>query len=169
MRPLACLTGSKFFADDSVVAVRPPADSRSFRSAAGDLDEALRHHPSVWRRADGTRARGNDLARYLDDSLAAIGMYRGGDGGDVGDGVGVRRPKIIRRQVGDQLRRSHVRILLCLRRKRSDVCLRQHPPHGSTCDQLLSCCPHHHLARCQQRAAPGIHYLDCCQSGATIS
>lgn len=36
------------------------------------LSLALRRKHRAWGRADGAKARGNDLARYLDGSLAAI-------------------------------------------------------------------------------------------------
>lgn len=43
------------------------------------LSLALRRKHRVWGRAEGAKARGNDLARYLDGSLAAI----------LGGGIGV--------------------------------------------------------------------------------
>jgi hypothetical protein len=78
---LAFEAGSNDFTVDSgmdTADVNAPEDSSSFRSAAGDLDEAwleaFRHQQENWGRAEGTKARGNDRARYLDDSLAAIGV-----------------------------------------------------------------------------------------------
>lgn len=75
--------GSNDFAvaSESVVEVRELADSSSLRSAGAAFDEAwsetLRRKQKPCGRAVGTNARGNDLARYLDDSLAAIVVYRG--------------------------------------------------------------------------------------------
>lgn len=76
-RDFALAIGSNDFTTSSGTGVASElADSSSFRSPAGDLDAAsslaLRRKQTLWERAEGRIARGNDLIRYLDGSLAAI-------------------------------------------------------------------------------------------------
>lgn len=79
LRDLARATGSNDFATSSgaTVPFRRPSDSSSLRAEddLGDAwSEAWRRQQRPCARAEGTIARGNDLARYLDGSLAAIGI-----------------------------------------------------------------------------------------------
>lgn len=73
LRDFALAVGSNDFNTSSGTAVANELDSSS---SAGDLDAAsslaLRRKQTLCGRADGRIARGNDLVRYLDGSLAAI-------------------------------------------------------------------------------------------------
>ena len=85
-RDLAVFIGSNDFtisSDTGVLKELSVSSSLSWSDDDGDgfavaSSLALRRQHTAWGRTEGTRARGNDLARYLDDSETAILLGRRG-------------------------------------------------------------------------------------------
>lgn len=85
-RDLAVFIGSNDFtisSDTGVLKELSVSSSFSWSDDDGDgfavaSSLALRRQHTAWGRTEGTRARGNDLARYLDDSETAILLERRG-------------------------------------------------------------------------------------------
>lgn len=147
LRPLVLAIGSKDFStsSDGTALVREPADSRSLTSTCAlddALSETLRRQQKPLGMAEGAKARGNDLARYLDGSLAAIEGDRKGGRSKMNRDPSPSKNCVAR--IGDEnLVNSRDGITwtggLCLPEKaghqiRQPTQLRS----GSTCDQLQS-------------------------------